>query len=67
MRLKESFYKKDTLNIVYPMYLNCYIDGKKDFWSDYFRDYIDTARLAHEILYNPYYLNESKESGVLIK
>jgi len=35
--------------------------------KEYFRKYIKTKRLAHEILYDPYYLNALKESGVLIK
>ena len=144
LRLKESFYKKDSLILVYPMYLNCVIKGKKYFWSEYFRasqslpelwvnfhfrsscenwwtfpeamvdsshfqylllgdtlilhtdnkcnsieffnmrnhvsnsineykkleyfrDYVDTARLAHEILYDPYYLDALKENGVDIR
>jgi len=145
LRLKDSFYKKDSILLEYPLFLNCYIKGKKYFWSDffratqsqsrfwinfhfrsscenwwtfpeklidnkefeylrpgdtlvlhtdnkcnsieffhrrkdieeslddyymkqkYFKDYIDTARLAHEILYDPYYLNALKESGVLVK
>ncbi|MEZ4907673.1 MAG: hypothetical protein R2771_08575 [Saprospiraceae bacterium] len=33
----------------------------------YFRDYIDTARLAHELLLDPYYLDALKESGVEIR
>jgi len=35
--------------------------------QEYFRNYIDTARLAHEILYDPYYLDALKESGVEIR
>lgn len=33
----------------------------------YFRNYIDTARLAHKILLDPYYLKAIKESGIPIK
>lgn len=33
----------------------------------HFRNYVDTARLAHEILLDPYYLNAIKESGIPIK
>lgn len=35
--------------------------------QEYFRSYVDTARLAHEILLDPYYLGGLKESGVTIK
>ena len=35
--------------------------------KEYFLNYTDTARLAHEILLDPYYLNALKESGVEIR
>lgn len=35
--------------------------------QEYFRNYTDTARLAHEILFDPYYINALKESGVKIQ
>lgn len=33
----------------------------------YFQNYVDTARLAHEILLDPYYLKALEESGVPIR
>ncbi len=35
--------------------------------KEYFRNYVDTARLAHEILFDPYYLRALENSGVPIK
>jgi len=35
--------------------------------KSFFRDFIDTARLAHEILLDPYYLNAIKASGIEIR
>ncbi|KIE18327.1 hypothetical protein DS62_11745 [Smithella sp. SC_K08D17] len=35
--------------------------------DEYFRNYVDTARLAHEILLDPYYLKALRESGVEIR
>ncbi len=35
--------------------------------QQYFRNYSDTARLAHEILLDPYYLDAIEQSGIPIK
>lgn len=140
IRLKDGFYKKDSIYLAYPIEIICIIDDKKYFWGEhfckaqsepylnvnfhfdpdcenswkfseggpgkpregdsivlytnnscnsielfhrkkrieqrrkpyydkqaYFRDYIDTARLAHEILLDPFYLNAIKKSGIPIK
>jgi len=134
MRLKESFYKKDSFILNRPISIVCRIGGEKYFWSKpfyhtqsqprlfinfnfrslcenvwtfpeqdqsqitlrpakecnsieffhrkkritqrreayyekkaYFQNYVDTARLAHELLLDPYYINALKESGVPIK
>ena len=44
-------------------------DGRKNYYEkkEYFQNYVDTARLAHEILLDPYYLQALKDSGVPIK
>ena len=140
LRLKQDFFKEDSLLLAYPINIYCKINGTYYFWSDFFRrlqsspdlwinfhfrssfenewnfpekdikrlkrgdtltfytnnecnsieffhrrneieeslydyykrnqhfiNYTDTARLAHEILYDSVYLNALKESGVKIK
>lgn len=140
LRLKQDFFKEDSLFLVYPINIYCKINGTYYFWSDFFHrtqseadlwinfhfrsscenewtspekfgprlrrgetlvfhtnnecnsieffhrkneieeslydyykknqhftNYTDTARLAHEILYDSVYLNALKESGVKIK
>lgn len=46
------------------------IEGSRESYYEkkaYFQNYVDTARLAHEILLDPYYINALTESGVSIK
>ncbi len=54
----EFFHSKKEIE----HYRRSYYDKK-----EYFRNYSDTARLAHEILLDPYYLRALEKSGVLIK
>ncbi len=54
----ELFHKKKEI----VHYRQSYYDKE-----EYFRNYIDTARLAHEILLDPYYLKAIKDSGIIIK
>lgn len=140
IRLRDSFYKQDSILLPWPIEMICTINGKKYFWGEhfcraqsdirlyvnfhfdptcdnswqfneggsgkpregdsivlytnnkcnsieffhekseieqdrkvyyekqeYFRKYVDTARLAHEILFDPYYIKAIKDSGIPIK
>lgn len=140
IRLKENFYKKDSILLPAPLEIICTIGGEQYFWGEFFpkaqsepslsvnfhfdpacenswafsevgkgkprdgdtvilitnnkcnsielfhqrrnisqsresyyqkkrffNDYIDTARLAHELLTDPYYLDAILKSGIQIK
>lgn len=65
-----TLYTNNPCNSIEFFHSKTEIEGSRDSYyekKEYFQNYVDTARLAHELLLDPYYINALKESGVTIK
>jgi hypothetical protein len=62
-------YTKNKCNSIEFFHMRDEYNSNRSGWERIkgFKNYTDTARFAHEILLDPYYINALKESGVKIK